>query len=262
MNYVLWPIAHGVEVDVVGKDFAEPLILNVLSKLSPEEKGYLVPIPYNYTIRTNKRQEEMFRAVEEGLGNQELRRLKHALGSDVTWSFILAKNNGLCFFRDFCVDVSNIIGSNLSSHKGAKVICTGHSQGSQNFFSFFFEYPYKIDCFMSLGSPISMNSGAYDDWGEIPSNLGSWLNFYHDLDFVSSQLEGVHPSKEIAEFVKDYKVPTNLMNPMFWFPHLSVFGLDMRIISGFKAHCSYWTSDLVAEKHAEQIRLLMNGGSL
>lgn len=258
MNYVLWPIAHGVEFDVIQQDYAAPLIESVRANLSDEEKNYLVPLPYNYTLRTNQRQLQMFNAVEAGLGNQELRRLKHTVGSDVTWSFIIAKQDRPCFAQEFVQDVCAIISNGLNTYgKNSKILCAGHSQGSQNFYSFFFEYSGVIDCFVSLGSPISMNSGAWDDWGMVPPNLKSWINFYHDLDFVSSRIQGVHPSKAIADFAVDYKIPNGL-NPLFWFPHFKIAGMDSRIFAGLKAHISYWKSQFVAKIIAEKVSQLIH----
>ena len=258
-NYVLLPIAHGVELKQIQADYAEPLIDLIRSYLSDDEKNYLVPLPYNYTLKTHDRQLEMFNSVEAGLGNKELRRLKHTVGSDVTWSFITAKDSGDCFYRDFSNDMTNLIGNARVKYNGPKILCLGHSQGTQLFYSFFFDYHKIIDCFISLGSPISMNSGAYPDFGKVPSNLSSWINFYHDKDFISSRLQGVHPAKAVADFVVDYEVPKG-WNPIYYIPD-NIMGFNSFILSSlfnsFKAHTAYWKSKFVAKKIADKVKELM-----
>lgn len=255
MNYVILPIAHGVEFTQIKQSYAAPLVQNILKYLTEEEKEYFLPLPYNYTLRTDPRQVQMFKAVEAGLGNQELRRLKHTVGSDVTWSFIVALDGGMCFYRNFFMDVSTRLDDLRRAHPNAKVVCVGHSQGTQNFYSFFFEYASKIDCFISMGSPISMNSGAYEDWGKVPKNLGSWINLYNDMDFVSSTLQDRHPSKAIADFVTDVKVPLG-WNPLYFLPN--AWFPKIRLVAGLMAHVMYWKSDFVAKVIAKTITDLMH----
>lgn len=259
MNYVLVPIAHGVELSVIGENYALPLIEGVRNRLTDEEKNYFVPIPYNYTVRTNARQSMMFAAVEDGLGNAEARRLKHTVGSDVTWSFIVAKNGGPCFFKDFTTDIAALVERSMQKYPGAKTLFVGHSQGTQNFYSFFFEWPGIADHFISMGSPISMNSGAYEDWGKVPPRLRQWTNLYNDLDFVSSRLEQVHPSKEIASLVKDVKIPLG-WNPLFWLP-TSKFP-RLRLAAGFMAHVEYWKRPEVHDLIANAAKALMREGGI
>lgn len=259
MNYVLAPIAHGVELSVIGENYAMPLIEGISKRLTEEERGYFVPLAYNYTLRTNPRQIEMFSAVEEGLGNAEARRLKHTVGSDVTWSFIVAKNGGPCFFKDFTGDVSMMMERAAIRYPNAKTLFIGHSQGTQNFYSFFFEWPGTVDHFVSMGSPISMNSGAYDDWGKVPKNLKRWTNILNDMDFISSRLEGVHKSKAVADLVKDLKVPMG-WNPLYWLPTSKY--PKLRLVAGFLAHVEYWKKPAVHDFLASAVKELMREGGV
>lgn len=254
MKYCLLPIAHGVEVNKIPQNYAQPLIDGINNLLTDEERGFLIPLPYDYTDKTNDRQMQMFNAVEQGLDNAELRRLKHTVGSDVTWSFIIAKAGGECFYTDFVQNVSAYIDQALAKYPDAKICCVGHSQGTQLLYSFLFDYPRQVDAFISMGSPISMNSGAYPDFGKIPPNLKSWWNFYNDMDFVSSRLQDVHPSEAIASFVNDFKVPLG-WNPIF---HLPEFLSKFQLLAALEAHCIYWKSDFVYKKIAGKIKELIH----
>lgn len=251
MNYVLMPIAHGVELKNINSDYATPLIDGIRKNLTEQEKNYLIPLPYNYTASTNARQILMFMATDYGLGNQELRKLKHTIGSDVTWSFILAKDGKECFYTDFVQGIKNLLNKGVTDYNAARIMCVGHSQGTQLFYSYFFDSDFEIDCFASLGSPISMNSGAWPDFGRVPKNLKCWLNFYNDMDFVSSKLQGAHLSKEIADFVVDYKVPLG-WNPIYHIPFMK-----MQLLAGLLAHIMYWKSDYVAKILAEKVKELI-----
>src|SRR3990167_1307339 len=248
MNYVLVPIAHGVELKTISNDYARPFIERVKKFLTDEEKSYLVPAPYNYTMRTHERQVRMFEAVSKGRGNERLRYLKHTVGSDVTWCFIVAKDGKKCCFRDFVNDLTSMIGTYRNQYPGIKVLCLGHSQGTQYFYSFFFEFSGWIDSFISMGSPIPMNSGAYQDegpkkdWGQKPKNIGAWHNFWHWMDFISDPMQGCHPQKEIADFVVDHEVPSSWWGILYKLPRWAT-----ALVTGFKAHACYWDSDFVAQ---------------
>lgn len=254
MNFVLMPIAHGVEIKPIQEDYASGLIDKIRSKLTDLERPYLISMPYNYSHKTNSRQMQMYNAVDAGLKNKELRRLKNIIGSDVTWSFIVAKGGKHCFYKMFLDDVSNMIEEGLLKYPKAKIAMLGHSQGSQLLYSTIFDIKHNVDLFISMGSPISMNSGAWDNWGKRPINLGAWINFYHDIDFISSQLQYYHPSKEVADFVVDYRVPTGL-NPLHYLPE-KLF--KIRLLAGFMAHVSYWKSKYVANVITEKIRELIH----
>ena len=259
MNFVLLPVVHGVELKTITNDYARPFLERVKKFLTDKEKGYLIPAPYNYTVRTHERQVKMFNAVSKGLGNERLRYLKHTVGSDVTWSFIVAKDGKKCCFRDFVVDLTNMISTYKKQYPGLKVMGLTHSQGTQYFLSFLFEFAGFIYGFISMGSPIPMNSGAYEDedpekdWGQLPKNLGSWHNFWHWMDFISDPMQGRHPQKNIADFVVDHEVPSAWWKILFKLPRkVSALG------AAFFAHVCYWESDFVAEIVAEEIRRLMH----
>src|SRR3990167_10402407 len=254
------PIAHGVEFKIIDENYATPLLENISKYLTKEEKGYFIPLPYNYTTRTNSRQLQAFQATDAKLGNEILRKLKHTVGSDVTWSFILAKNGGECFYTNFVRDVTNCIQEALFKYPNAKIVCLGHSQGTQLFYSFLFDYPSMVDLFITMGSPISMNSGAFPDWGKIPTSLNALINFWHDKDFISSRLQGCHPSPAIANFVQDYKTP-NGWNPLFHLPNvIPIWGRGLTwVAAGLLAHVCYWKSDFVARTIAGRIKNLIKG---
>lgn len=227
----------------------------IISHLNEEERAYFIPLPYNYTVSTNERQNRMFEAVDKGLGNEELRRLKNTIGSDITWSFITAKAGGKCFYTDFVEGIGNFIEEARIKYPNAKICAIGHSQGTQLFYSFFFDFLDDVDCFISMGSPISMNSGAYPSWGKVPITVKKWINFYHWMDFVSSKLQGCHPSPDIANFVTDYEVPSAWWKLLYKLP--APFCKAM-IGAGVLAHVSYWSSDFVAKKIADEIKALIN----
>ena len=256
-NYVLLAIAHGVEFSKIQNDYAQPLIDRIKSYLTDEEKNYLIPAPYNYTVKTNLRQVAMFEATDKGLGNEELRRLKHTIGSDVTWSFIVAKDGKECFYTDFVKDLSLMIENYRKQYPRLKVICKGHSQGTQLFYSFFFDYPGFIDCFISMGSPISMNSGAYPEGGKLAENLGRWINFYQWMDFISSKMQGCPEpfSQEIANFVIDYQIPMEWWKILYRLPH-SLCKAMLGV--GLMGHISYWRNDFVAKIISDEVKRLIH----
>lgn len=254
MKYVLLSVAHGVEFKKIHRDYASPLIDRINSCLTKSERDHLILLPYNYTVKTNDRQMQVFGATDKGLGNEDLRRLKHTVGSDVTWSFIIAKDGKECFYTDFVSDLKAMIDACRQKYPSCKVMCVGHSQGTQLFYSFFFDYAQTVDSFVSMGSPISMNSGAYTNWGKVPSVIGSWINFYHWMDFISSRLQGCHPSKAIADFVVDYEVPSAWWKILYKLPATLCKAM---LVAGLMAHVSYWKSDFVARKIADEIKRLM-----
>lgn len=237
-----------------------PFIEKVRSHLTEQERDYLIPIPINYSKDMNKRQIEAFEATDRGLDNEKLRLLKHTVGGDVAWSLIQAKGDAPSFFKSFNYDLATILADKKNIYKEAAIICVGHSQGSQLLYSFFFEYFGKIDGFISMGSPISLYSGAWPDWGRVPENLGFWDNYYHTSDFISSRLE-THPSESIRNMVNDFEVPKGF-NPLYHFPSkIDLFGFQMRwtkLIAGLMAHTCYWTNDFVCATIAQRLKWYMN----
>jgi GNAT superfamily N-acetyltransferase len=83
MKYVIVAISHGVEDREIPDDYAQPLIDNIRSYLSEEEKAYFLTAPINYSKRTQYRQMQMFRFCDEGLGKQKLRQMKYTMGGDL-----------------------------------------------------------------------------------------------------------------------------------------------------------------------------------
>lgn len=234
-RYVLVPIVHGVQLKDVGEDFAVKFIAGIEACLNEQDRGYFVPIPINWSKYTNERQMLMFRAVEHDLGRQWFRKLKHTVGSDVTWT-ARAKPGTRCFMDKFYEILGGAIGEGLAKYPNPKICIIGHSQGSQDSLCYIFDAPRPTDAFISMGSPISMNSGAFEDWGQYPPKLGRWVNFFHYWDFISSRLGGSHLSAGIREKVEDIQAPSGF-NPLGW------------TIAG--AHSSYWTSKFVHKKIAE-----------
>ncbi len=259
MNFVILPIAHGVELKQIGKDYASPLIDKVNALLDAGERRCALWLPYNYTVSTNPRQLAMFEATDKGLGNETLRLLKHTVGSDVTWSFIVSKDGKECFYADFVKDLAAMIEEKRDGMENRKVLCIGHSQGTQLFYSFFFDYGKTVDGFISMGSPISMNSGAYVGGGKLAKNLRSWDNVYHWMDFISSRMQGCPEpfSQEIAGFVKDHEVKAAWWKLLYKLPKGFC---KFMLAAGLKSHVSYWEEDFVAELIAAKIKELIYEG--
>jgi hypothetical protein len=250
MSKVLLIALHGVEFGEIKSDFANVLFNGIRDNLSESQCEKLITIPYNWTHYTNERQMQMFNSVEKGLWNQNLRKYKHTIGSDVTWTVGRAKQGTKRFIDDIKFELSSLIEVNLKKYPDAKIVLFGHSQGSQVAFNFIFDYQGTIDCLITAGSPISMNSGMFDDWGKIPKNLKQFVNFYNKADFVSSKLQSVHPSEEISNFVKDYEVPLPEWKPCYWKYNLK----SMKLIGALKSHLIYWESDFVHKTIASLIK--------
>lgn len=245
-QYVVSPILHGVQFSEIQDDYASDFIQGVKSFLPEDQRGFWVPVPYNWTHLTHGRQMFVYSLVESGLMNQKLRKLKHVVGSDVVWS-ARAKPGTKCFYNDFVLELTEKINYHLNIYKGAKLITMGHSQGTQLLLCYFFDYPSIVDGFMSMGSPISMGSGMFDNFGRVPPNLGFWWNFYNTRDFISSRIQDVHPSSEIKKFAKDFRVPLGL-NPLGW--------------TTIGSHCAYWKSKFVHKTIAEKLSKIISNNPL
>lgn len=241
-NYVLVPIVHGVQLKEIGDDFAAKFVSGIMSYMTDEDRGYVVPMPINWSKYTNERQMLMYRAVEHDLGRQFLRKLKHTVGSDVTWS-ARAKPGTRCFMDKFDEILGGAVKEGLGKYPNPKLCVIGHSQGTQDSLCWIFDYPGMVDAFISMGSPISMNSGAFEDWGQFPKNLKRWVNFFHYWDFISSRLGGSHLSASIREKVEDVQAPSGF-NPLGW------------TLAG--AHSSYWGSGFVQKRIADILTGLVN----
>jgi len=239
MNKILLIALHGVEWGEIKNDYANRLFDGIRNHMNFEENGLLEMYPYNWTKYTNPRQLEIYSKVEKGLGRQWFRKLKHTLGSDVSWGQ-RAKEGTPCFYTKFLNELIDLV--EKYNGNGTKVVLFGHSQGSQLAYQFIFDYKRPIAHFFSAGSPISMNSGMFEDWGRVPPNLTAWTNFYNYFDGISSLLEGVHLSKQIAYFVKDVEVPKGY-NPLRW------------TLAG--SHTIYWESELVCKTITDQLKLIL-----
>jgi hypothetical protein len=216
--------------------YARPLIEGIRDYIPEERLHQFAFIPYDWESLVRDRQLSIYRAVEDGLHRKALRKLKHTMGSDVIWCG-RAKNPSA---KDFLVQMFNSIDGEIEElargFPDFKVYAIGHSQGSQNLLEYCFDSRFKVSGLFTLGSIITARSGAYADWGHLPDGLEFWHNFYNKWDFVSSRIQSVHPSKQIAEFVVDHEVPLGL-NPM----NYTLLG----------AHCMYWKSSFVHKAIAE-----------
>lgn len=243
MNYVLFVVIHGVQLRAIRDNYADKLIEGVRSNFPIEHRGYFVPLVYNWSGITHERQLEMYRAVESGLpwyARKPLRKLKHTVGSDVVWSG-RAKEGTKCFYSQFLADLSQKLEEQVQRYRNPRIVFFGHSQGSQNALCFIWDYGRIVSAFFSAGSPISMASGMFDDWGRAPANLQRWVNFWNPMDWISSPL-GSHPSKEIRALVNDARVPLG-PNPLNW--------------TTAGAHGIYWRSPFVHKRVAEEIKRLV-----
>lgn len=243
MKHVIFVVLHGVQFKELADNFADEFIEGVKHYLSNEERNYLIPLPYNWTHTTQYRQMQIFDKVEVGLGKQNLRRIKHTLGSDIVWYNRTKSDTG--FFTSIHKKLDDLISEKLQSRTDEQIVIFGHSLGSQIAFNYCWETKLgEIAGIFLAGSPFTMYSGMFSDWGRLPSNLQKFLvNFYNKKDFVSSRIQGVHPSKEIADFVKDYEVPIG-WNPFDWLT------LD--------SHGVYWKSKFVWKVVADYLKQLIN----
>lgn len=243
MKQVIFLVLHGVQIQELSDNFADKFIAGVKSYLSDEEKNQLIPLPYTWTHATQHRQMQVYRAVEANLSNQKLRRLKHTMVADMAWYNRTKSGEG--FFSTIHKELDDLIDKKLQMFPNAQITIFGHSLGSQMAFNFCWETQIeKIAGIFLAGSPFAMYSGMFSDWGRLPPNLSKFIvNFYNKMDFISSRIQGVHPSKEIANFVKDYEVPLG-WNPSNWLT------LD--------SHGIYWRSNFVWKVVADYLKELIS----
>lgn len=242
MNTVIFPVLHGVQFKELPDSFADDFINGIKSYLPEEERDFLIPVPYNWSGKTLPKQMEIFQRVESGLNNMKLRRIKHTVGADVVWYNRTKSDIG--FFNTIHKELNELIGSKLSRHQDAKIAIFGHSLGSQVAFNYCWETELQeISGIFIAGSPLTMYSGMYSDWGKIPPNMkGFLINFYNKTDFISSRIDGVHPSKEIADRTRDIEVPIG-WNPLNWFT--------------LNSHEIYWGSRTVWKTTADYLSKLI-----
>ena len=242
MRHVIFPVLHGVQLDSIPDDFAASFIEGVGSYLSPEEKKHVVFLQYNWSKVTLERQMEIYNCVEKGLLRQNLRKIKHTMASDVVWYNRTKSDQG--FFNYVHNELDRIIGEQIQKHRNARVALFGHSLGSQIAFNYCWETKHgDVAGIFFAGSPFTMYSGMFPGWGRLPQNLTHFLiNFYNKYDFISSRIQGVHPAREVADFVRDYEVPVSY-NPFDWFT--------------FGSHGVYWNSKFVWKVVAENLKMLI-----
>jgi hypothetical protein len=250
MNYVIFPILHGVQDKAISNDYADNFISNIKENLSGIEKNYLVADPINWSKTSQYKQMEVFKQVEKGLWNQKLRQMKHTLGSDALWYARTRTKEG--FFNDIHRQIDQSIAEKLyRAGKGARICLFGHSLGSQIVYNHCFEsgIDIAVDGIFLAGSPFTAYSGMFENWGNIPPNLkGFAVNFFNKFDFISSRIAKVHPSKEIADRFEDYEVPVGWLNPLNY----------LKIIGALRNHTCYWESKFVAKIVAEYLKKLIN----
>lgn len=232
-------ISHGVEAGSANMaGYARPLIDGIRSFIPDAKLHEYVFIPFEWDAMVRDRQLQMYEAVEKGLWRQRFRKLKHTLGSDVIWCGRSKTPNPDDFLNRMFSTIDSDIEELVRGFPNSKIYCIGHSQGSQNLLEYCFDTKFKVSGLFTLGSIIAARSGAYADYGHLPNGLDFWVNFYNKADFVSSRIGGVHPSKQIATFVKDHEVPLGF-NP-----------LNYTLIG---AHTMYWKSAFVHKVIADAL---------
>jgi len=144
-------------------------------------------------------------------------------------------------------DLDALLSTTLELHPGSPVVIFGHSLGSQIAYNYCWETALEsVSGVFFAGSPFTMYSGMFSDWGRLPPKLrnGFLVNFFSKIDFISSPIQDVHPSAEIAAFVRDYEVPRR------WSPW---------DVLTHEAHSVYWRSRLVWKTVAAHLKPLMTG---
>jgi hypothetical protein len=217
---------HGVELGEIENSFADKLFNGVKDNMPYDQVKDLNCMAYNWTTYTHPRQMQIYNAVESGLKNQRLRKLKHTIGSDIAWTVGIDPCELDCFMGKIYLDLKVAIENYTKQHEQSSIVVFGHSQGGQIGLNFVSDNPGYIDCLITAGSPIVMKSGRYIDWGKVPSCLKKWVNIYNRYDFISSKIQGCHPSKNIADFVEDFEAPIK------WWQLL-------------KSHTMYWDNSFV-----------------
>jgi hypothetical protein len=255
MKYVIVPISHGVEDRAIPDNYADPLINNIRDFMTDEERGYFQPCPVNWSGKVHAAALEAFNDCEKGLGHQTLRRLKYTLGASVIMYQRTRGNKG--FFDEVHELIDSAVKTRLASYPNGSAICgIGHSLGSQVMYNHFWEthLDQKPRGLFIMGSPFALYSTPYADegWGNLPTYPIDFLwNFVHEDDWIGSNLELVHPSKNIDAFVEDFQVPVNWLNPKNWL-------YKLRILGGLEAHIQYWKNKFVAEKIAGKLKEIIH----
>lgn len=209
-------VVHGVEDKEISDNFAVGFINGIQENLKSDKVFFS---SYNWSHLVHDRQMQAFEAMSKGLGWEKFRKLKHTIGSDLLWYNRTKSSKSGDMFRKIHDGLDCKINDMIFAHGSPepfKIVLIGHSLGSQICLGHCFESVHKnIIGLISMGSPIGMYSGMFDDWGHLPDclkNIGTfWMNFWNKYDVVSSPLEN-HPSEEIGLFVEDRRVET--WNPL------------------------------------------------
>lgn len=232
MNAIFF--VHGIGVS---EDKLQTLrfISDIYSNIKHKGKNTIKSI--NWSSLVEDRQKFAYKSMEGNLKKSFLRKIKHSLGSDILW---YARNKEkVGFFYNVNELIKNEVNSILQKFgEKTKLVFIGHSWGTQIIYENLFDIDHPIESFITMGSPMGAVSGRFNDWGRIPKNLKSWVNFYSTHDFISSCFKN-HPNKDIAEFVENIEVKN--YNPFNW--------LILR------AHSSYFESKTVKE---EIVRIIDN----
>lgn len=251
MKYVICVISHGVENREIPDDYAQPLIDNIRSYLSEDEKAYFLTVPINYSKKTQYRQMQMFRFCDDGLGKQKLRQMKYTIGGDLIVYQRTKAGSG--FLSDLHKLIDNIVSEKIKFANDTKIVLIGHSLGSVILYNHLFEsqLSLKPSGIFLMGSPFSLYSLPYDNWGGLPQyQLDFMWNFYNPEDWISSKIQDVHPSEQIANFCKDFKVGPPLLS-------LDYLTEKTALLGGLKAHIGYWKNKQVAKNIAIKIKELI-----
>ncbi len=253
MKYVIVAISHGVEDREIPDDYAQPLIDNIRSYLSEEEKAYFLTSPINYSKRTQYRQMQMFRFCDEGLGKQKLRQMKYTMGGDLI--MYQRTKAGVGFLADLHKQIDSAISFKLKQAEDPTILLLGHSLGSVIMYNHLFETQLitKPKGIFIMGSPFALYSLPYENWGGLPQHyiIDFMWNFYNPEDWISSQIQDRHPCEEIAYFCKDFRIQPSFFSLSRWTQKTMLYG-------GLNAHGCYWHNKQVAKQIAEKLKTYIN----
>lgn len=255
MKYIILAISHGVENKEIQDDYAQPLIDNIRSFLTEEEKGYFLTAPINYSKKTQYRQIQMFNFADQGLGKEKLRQMKYTIGGDLI--MYQRTKSGKGFMSDLHSQIDSAIKLKMAMAPDPAILLLGHSLGSVIMYNHFFETTLvaKPRGIFLLGSPFCLYSLQYENWGGLPQDyaIDFMWNFYNPEDWISSRIQDRHPKEEIAYFCKDFEV-----KPSFF--SLDRLAQKTMLFGGLKAHSCYWENKQVAKTIAEKLKIYINRG--
>ena len=245
MKYVICGIVHGVQAFGLDRNAITEFSNKIRDKIPNNFRDYFVSKVIDWDRIAGARQEEALE-MERDLPNwidrlalkKKLIQLKHRVGSDIMFEFPAKSANGMNWIAQQEFDMfEETINSEVRKHKeNCYVTLIGHSWGGQKALRYCFDSTYPISGLVTMGSPITAVSGAWQDWGKLPPALQFWLNIRAAGDWIGSVFKN-HKSVAFKEFVKDFFISS--WNPKKW--------------TTIGAHTSYWTSDSCIEKIANTI---------